>query len=140
MMNCKVKYTFGYIISLSRKKFIRIDKIQQKLFSIFATPFSYTNCINLKGIFEMIKGVSKQILEVTNTDNPYFDKIIFFVKPEHQSTDRKKLQKEAEAVAALKQKPPKLKLTKRQIIKTAVLSLLFTMAGCGITFIITLLV
>ena len=88
----------------------------------------------------MIKGVSKQILEVTNTDNPYFDKIIFFVKPEHQSTDCKKLQKEAEAVAALKQKPPKLKLTKHQIIKTAVLSLLFTMAGCGITFIITLLV
>ena len=68
------------------------------------------------------------------------NKIIFFVKPEHQSTDRKKLQKEAEAVAALKQKPPKLKLTKHQIIKTAVLSLLFTMAGCGITFIITLLV
>ena len=63
----------------------------------------------------MIKGVSKQILEVTNTDNPYFDKIIFFVKPEHQSTDRKKLQKEAEAVAALKQKPPRLKLTKKQI-------------------------
>ena len=52
---------------------------------------------------KMIKGVSKQILEVTNTDNPYFEKIIFFVKPEHQSTDRKKLQKEAEAVAALKQ-------------------------------------
>ena len=88
----------------------------------------------------MIKGVSKQILEVTNTDNPYFDKIIFFVKPEHQSTDRKKLQKEAEAVAPLKQKPTKLKLTKHKKIKTAVLSLLFTMAGCGITFIITLLV
>ena len=88
---------------------------------------------------KMIKGVSKQILEVTNTDNPYFDKIIFFVKPEHQSTDRKKLQKEAEAVAALKQKP-RLKLTKKQIIKTALLSLLFTMAGCGITFVISLLV
>ena len=75
---------------------------------------------------KMIKGVSKQILEVTNTDNPYFEKIIFFVKPEHQSTDRKKLQKEAEAVAALKQKP--------------LLSLLFTMAGCGITYVISLLV
>lgn len=73
----------------------------------------------------MIKGVSKQILEVTNTDNPYFEKIIFFVKPEHQSTDRKKLQKEAEAVAALKQKPPRLKLTKKQIIKTALLSFAF---------------
>lgn len=42
---------------------------------------------------KMIKGVSKQILEVTNTDNPYFDKIIFFVKPEHQSTDRKNFKK-----------------------------------------------
>lgn len=42
---------------------------------------------------KMIKGVSKQILEVTNTDNPYFDKIIFFVKPEHQSTDRKNCKK-----------------------------------------------
>jgi len=50
------------------------------------------------------------------------------------------LQKEAEAVAALKQKPPRLKLTKKQIIKTALLSLLFTMAGCGITFVISLLV
>ena len=38
---------------------------------------------------KMIKGVSKQILEVTNTDNPYFEKIIFFVKPEHQSTAKR---------------------------------------------------
>ncbi len=88
----------------------------------------------------MIKGVSKQILEVTNTDNPYFEKIIFFVKSEYQSTDRKKLQKEAEAVASLKQKPPKLKMTKKQIIKISLLSFLFTLAGCGVTYIITLLI
>lgn len=87
----------------------------------------------------MIKGVSKQILEVTNTDNPYFEKIIFFVKSEHQSTDREKLQKEAEAVASVKQKPPKIRMTKKQIIKTTILSCLFTAAGCGITYIITLL-
>ena len=60
--------------------YFKMYKIRQKDFGIFQLPFSYTNCINLKGIFEMIKGVSKQILEVTNTDNPYFDKIIFFVK------------------------------------------------------------
>ena len=29
----------------------------------------------------MIKGVSKQVLEVTNPENPYFEKIVFFVKP-----------------------------------------------------------
>ena len=44
----------------------------------------------------MIKGVSKQILEVTNTENPYFEKIIFFVKPEYKNEDRARLQKEAE--------------------------------------------
>ena len=26
----------------------------------------------------MIKGVSKQVLEVTNPENPYFEKIVFF--------------------------------------------------------------
>ena len=30
------------------KNFIRINKIRQKLFSIFATSFSYTNCINFE--------------------------------------------------------------------------------------------
>ena len=50
---------------------------------------SNTICINLKGIFvDMIKGVNKQVLEVTNTENPYFEKIIFFVKPEYSSEDR----------------------------------------------------
>lgn len=27
----------------------------------------------------MIKGVNKQVLEVTNTENPYFEKIIFLL-------------------------------------------------------------
>ena len=52
----------------------------------------------------MIKGVSKQILEVTNTDNPYFEKIIFFVKPEHQSTDRKKIAKRGGSGCRIKAK------------------------------------
>lgn len=56
----------------------------------------------------MIKGVNKQILEVTNTENPYFEKIIFFVKPEYKNEDRKKLQKEAEALATIAQKPPRI--------------------------------
>ena len=63
----------------------------------------------------MIKGVNKQILEVTNTENPYFEKIIFFVKPEYKTADRKKLQKEAEALATITQKPPKIKDPKKKI-------------------------
>ncbi len=88
----------------------------------------------------MMKGVSKQILEVTNTENPYFEKIIFFVKPEHQNTDRKKLQSEAEAVASVTQRPPRLKLSKRRIIRTVAGGLLFTLAGCAITFLINIII
>ncbi len=84
----------------------------------------------------MMKGVSKQILEVTNTENPYFEKIIFLVKPEHQKTDYSKLKKEAEALATVTQKPPKLKISKKQILKTIIFSLLFTSAGCALTFLI----
>ena len=85
----------------------------------------------------MIKGVSKQILEVTNTENPYFEKIIFFVKPEYKNEDRARLQKEAEKLAATAQKPPRLKVSKRQILKIAVNSALFTLAGFAISYIIT---
>ena len=84
----------------------------------------------------MMKGVSKQILEVSNTENPYFEKIIFFVKPEHQNTDYNKLKKEAESVVAVTQRPPRIRLTKKQILRTIAGSLLFTLAGCAITFLI----
>lgn len=76
----------------------------------------------------MIKGVSKQILEVTNTDNPYFDKIIFLLSPNISQQTAKNF-KRSRGSCGFKAKPPKLKLTKRQIIKTAVLSLLLQWQG-----------
>lgn len=87
----------------------------------------------------MIKGVSKQILEVTNTENPYFEKIIFFVKPEYQKSDREKLQKEAEALASVHQKPPKIKLSRSSLIARLGAGLLFTLAGCAISFLISII-
>ena len=41
----------------------------------------------------MIKGVSKQVLEVTNPENPYFEKIVFFVKPQYAREDRAVLER-----------------------------------------------
>ncbi len=87
----------------------------------------------------MIKGVNKQILEVTNTENPYFEKIIFFVKPEYKTADRKKLQKEAEALATITQKPPKIKIPKRKILRIALGSVLFTGAGFALSFLMNLI-
>ena len=88
----------------------------------------------------MIKGVNKQILEVTNTENPYFEKIIFFVKPEYKGTDRKKLQKEAEALAAITQKPPKIKIPKKKIFAVAGSSVLFLLTGFALSYLINLIV
>lgn len=84
----------------------------------------------------MIKGVNKQILEVTNTENPYFERIIFFVKPEYKNTDRKMLQKEAETLASISQKPPKARVPKKRIFQLVSGSVLFTMAGFALSFII----
>lgn len=87
----------------------------------------------------MFKGVSKQILEVTNTDNPYFEKIIFFVKPDCEEGDRKKLQKEAETIAAVRQRPPRLKLSRGEILSRLAGGALFAMAGCAVSFLISTL-
>ena len=84
----------------------------------------------------MMKGVNKQVLEVTNTENPYFEKIIFFVKPEYKSADRKMLQKQAEALAPITQKPPKMRVSKRQILRVVIYSVLFTLTGFALSFIL----
>ncbi len=84
----------------------------------------------------MIKGVNKQILEVTNTENPYFERIIFFVKSEYKNEDRKKLQKEAEAVAAAAQKPPRTRISAKQVTRIIISSALFTLAGFALSFLI----
>lgn len=88
----------------------------------------------------MIKGVNKQILEVTNTDNPYFEKIIFFVKSEYKNTDKKMLQKEAETLATITQKPPKSKIPKKRIFQFVSSSILFTAAGVALSFIINTII
>ncbi len=84
----------------------------------------------------MIKGVNRQVLEVTNTENPYFEKIIFFVKPEYSKEDRAKLKKEAEFVSKTAVKPPKCRKSKKQIAYITVQSLLCIGAGIAITFLL----
>lgn len=87
----------------------------------------------------MIKGVNRQVLEVTNTDNPYFEKIIFFVKPEYGNEDRAKLKKEAEIVSKSAGKPPKSRKSKKELAYIAIQSMLCIGAGVAITFILNYL-
>ncbi len=88
----------------------------------------------------MIKGVNRQVLEITNTENPYFERIIFFVKPEYTAADRAKLKKEAENFALKAHKPPKSRKTRKEIRYIIAQAILCLGAGAAITFLLNVIV
>ncbi len=65
----------------------------------------------------MIKGVNKQVLEINETHNGFFEKAIFFVKPQYCGMSEGRLKeialKEMEATG----EPPKTKGIKQGILK-----------------------
>ncbi|MDE5604580.1 MAG: hypothetical protein K2I73_03230 [Eubacterium sp.] len=89
---------------------------------------------------KMIKGVNRQVLEITNTENPYFERIIFFVKPEYGNEDRAKLKKEAENYASSAGKPPKSRKTKKEIRYLIMQSILCLGAGAALTFLFSIII
>ncbi|MBQ3904447.1 MAG: hypothetical protein II744_05665 [Eubacterium sp.] len=82
----------------------------------------------------MLKGINKQILEVTNTESPYFERIVFFVRPDKNTVSEACLKKEAESISSKIKRPPRPKKTARQWVKTAVYITLGAGAGAAITF------
>ena len=79
----------------------------------------------------MIKGVSKQVLEVTNPENPYFEKIVFFVKPQYAREER-----EAHSLAARAGRPPRVRRSRREKWHFALRCLLSALAGVALSFLI----
>lgn len=84
----------------------------------------------------MIKGVNKQILEVTNTENPYFERIIFFVKPECRNEDSKLLEREARTLSRSAKKPPKTRRTRKEITELCIRCTLCVLAGVAVSFLL----
>ena len=74
--------------------------------------------IQNQGVVKLLKGINKQILEVTNTESPYFEKIIFFVRTASPEKDENKLREEAEKIASKMKKPPRLKRSFRRFAKS----------------------
>ena len=85
----------------------------------------------------MIKGINKQILEVTNTESPYFEKIIFFVRPSSSSVGEKALENEAKKIATQITKPPKEKKSFKSIGMGMLYVFLGAGAGCALTFLLS---
>lgn len=57
----------------------------------------------------MVKGVNKSVIEITDTGNKYFSKVLLFVSPEFVNKNPKKLNEQAEE--AIK----KLRLTNEEV-------------------------
>ncbi|MEE1503601.1 MAG: hypothetical protein UGF89_05055 [Acutalibacteraceae bacterium] len=54
----------------------------------------------------MIKGVNKQVLEINETQNGFFEKAIFFVKPEYSGMGEGRLKESAKKEIENAGKPP----------------------------------
>ncbi len=74
----------------------------------------------------MIKGVNKQVLEVSNPESPYFDRVLFFVSADGSSADGEKLKNEANKIVSSAQKPPRTRRSKKDVFVGGAL------AACGV--------
>ena len=54
----------------------------------------------------MIKGVNRQIIEVSDTGSKYFEKVILFIRPEYMSESATAPKKHADRLVAGIGKPP----------------------------------
>lgn len=74
----------------------------------------------------MIKGINRQVVEVNETDCDYFERILFFVKPEYASISEGKIRERAGIIAGRTDKAPptKIKGDKTAAVLKTVLSVL----------------
>ena len=87
----------------------------------------------------MIKGVNHQVVEVTKPSCEYFERIIFFVKPEFSAVSEGTLRERADEIAADAGSPPPTRLRRNKFL--AVMRLLCAaIAGASLAVIVMKLI
>ena len=87
----------------------------------------------------MIKGVNRQVVEVRETGCDYFERIIFFVKPEYASLSEGKIRERASLIAGETPLPPPTKSKDNRltdILKVVLGTLCGLAAGLAISFLL----
>lgn len=77
----------------------------------------------------LLKGVSKCVVEIQETGSEYFDRAIFFVKPDFFDTDEKKLYAHAQSLADNAGSPPKNVRQQKKRIHPMLAALLGALGG-----------
>lgn len=89
----------------------------------------------------MIKGVNKQVVEINETGNEYFEKAIFFVRPEYSGLGEGKLREKAQNAIDKTARAPNGKYKRAKNKLAPALKLIAAAAGGGtVTAVILLLV
>ena len=63
----------------------------------------------------MIKGVNRQVVEITQTQCEYFEKVLFFIKPEYSAVSEGDLRERATIIAQSAGMPPAVRLRKNKL-------------------------
>ncbi len=63
----------------------------------------------------MIKGVNRQVVEISETGCEYFEKVLFFIKPEYSAVSEGDLKERATIIAQGAGIPPAARLKKNKI-------------------------
>ena len=64
----------------------------------------------------MIKGVNHRIIEVMESECEYFERVLFFVKPEYSALSEGTLRDRARAVASNASAPPPSKIAQSRLL------------------------
>ncbi|MBE6772092.1 MAG: hypothetical protein E7547_08115 [Ruminococcaceae bacterium] len=75
----------------------------------------------------MIKGVNRQVVEITQTQCEYFERVLFFIKPEYSAVSEGDIRERASIIAQSAGMPPAARLRKNRVR----LALSMSAAACG---------
>ena len=84
----------------------------------------------------MLKGVNHQVVEVTKPSCEYFERVIFFVKPEFSSVSEGTLRERASEIASDAGVPPASRVRKSRVL-LAVRLLSAALVGAAVTILIS---
>ncbi len=83
----------------------------------------------------MIKGVNRQVVEVSDTGSEYFERILFIVKPEYAAVSEGKVRERVEQIAQSTGAPPPTKRKRRPFLTAAKLAAAASIGAAAATLI-----
>ena len=87
-------------------------------------------------MYILLKGVNHQVVEVTKPSCEYFERVIFFVKPEFSSVSEGTLRERASEIASDAGVPPPSRVRKSKVL-LAVRLLSAALVGAAVTILVS---